>query len=81
MIAGEHPRQYAEAAYQVGTACVIAGALLLLVSFSGSINWTIIVPEYAGSALTTAVLGVVLALAGALTALMSRLWLRRAPTA
>jgi hypothetical protein len=81
LIAGEHPRRYMDAAYQVETACMIAGALLLLVSLSGSSSWTNIVPENVGTVLMTAVLGVVLALVGALTTLMSRLWLKRAPTA
>jgi hypothetical protein len=80
LIEGSRPRRYAYAAYQLGTACVIAGALLLLLSVSGSTAWTpSMVLEHGRSVLATVALSVVLSLVGAFTSTVSELRLERVP--
>jgi VIT1/CCC1 family predicted Fe2+/Mn2+ transporter len=74
------PRLYRLAAFQVGTASIIAGALLLLLSTYGSTMWTSsTMIEVAPKLLTLAVMGILLSLVGAVVALVSGLLNRFSP--
>ncbi len=76
LIEVRHPHRYAHVASEVGIAGIIAGALLVLLSVFGSTAWTPVLAFVNGpSLLTLAVLGVTLALVGAVSAVIARLWL------
>jgi hypothetical protein len=69
-----HPRQYRLAAFQVGTASMVAGMLLLLLSAFGSTVWTAgLAPEMLRGLLMPTMIGIALTAAGALFAGVSRL--------
>jgi hypothetical protein len=77
LIEARHPRQYALAIFEVGTASVVAGVLLLLLSVFGSTTWTPnLSAETMRHLLTLGVLGAVWSLVGAVTALVSGLLIR-----
>lgn len=75
LIESHRPRRYALAAFQVGTAGLIAGAILLLLSVYGSVSWGFnIPPEGARSLFMTAMTGLGLSAVGVVVAMAS--WLR-----
>lgn len=77
LIEVSRPHRYALAAFQVGTACIIAGALLILLAVYGSTVWnTSTMPENVPGLLTTAVVGIALSIVGALTAILSAFHLK-----
>jgi hypothetical protein len=75
LIDSHKPHRYALAAFEVGTACLIAGAILLLLSVYGSTSWGFTIPpEESRSLLMTTVTGMGLSAVGILVAMVS--WLR-----
>jgi hypothetical protein len=80
LIEVKRPHHYVHVAYEIGVAGIIAGALLLLLSVFGSMSWTPVMAFMDGrSLITTGVLGALMTLVGALTALAAGLWLRYGP--
>jgi VIT1/CCC1 family predicted Fe2+/Mn2+ transporter len=74
LIKASHPHHYVLAAFQVGTASIIAGILLLLLSVFGSTGLTSsVTPEVIEGLLTLTVMGGVLTLVGAVVAFISGL--------
>lgn len=72
LIEASRPHRYALAAFQVGAACVMAGALLLLLAIYGSTVWnSSMTPEQAPTLLRTAVMGIALSAVGIVTTLVS----------
>lgn len=77
LIEASRPHRFALAAFQVATACTIAGALLLLLAVYGSTVWnSSITPEQAPTLLRTAVMGIALSAVGVVTAIASALHLK-----
>ena len=76
LIEARRPHHYAHVTYEVGIAGIIAGTLLVLLSVFGSTAWTPVQAFVRGSSLLMlAALGITLALVGAVSAVIARLWL------